>query len=219
MPAPRSLLVTDFDGTLTRDDFYQLAIKDLLPRDLPDYWGEYRAGRLTHFQALRNYFAHIRKSEAEVLQVVRRMGLEPDLAAEVRALDEAGWDVVVTSAGCAWYIDLLLQEAGVELTVHSNPGRFVEGRGLLMEPPPPGPFFSLELGVDKAGVVRHALDEGRRVAFAGDGFPDREAALLVPEDLRFARGDLATALSQTDRGFIAYDRWAEVARALRARPA
>lgn len=214
MPPARSLLVTDFDGTLTRDDFYQLAIKELLPDDLPDYWGEYRAGRLTHFEGLRNYFSHIRKSEAEVLDVVHRMGLEPDLAACLRDLDSAGWDVVVTSAGCAWYIDLLLAEAGVEIPVYSNPGRFVEGRGLVMEPPPPGPFFSHQLGVDKAGVVRHALEEGRRVAFAGDGFPDQEAALLVSEDLRFARGDLAAVLAESGQGFVPYARWSDVARDL-----
>lgn len=213
MPA-RSLLVTDFDGTLTRHDFYQLAIQELLPRDLPDYWGEYRAGRLTHFEGLRNYFSHIRKSEAEVREVVGRMALEPDLAECLRELDAAGWDVVVTSAGCSWYIDILLREAGVDLKVYANPGRFVEGRGLVMELPPPGPFASRQLGVDKAGVVRHALGQGRRVAFAGDGFPDQEAALLVPADLRFARSDLAAALAEAGQGFIPFDRWSEVARDL-----
>jgi 2,3-diketo-5-methylthio-1-phosphopentane phosphatase len=218
MPPARSLLVTDFDGTLTRHDFYQLAIKELLPRDLPDYWGEYRAGRLTHFEALRDYFSHIDKSEAEVLDVVRRTGLEPELASCLRELDAAGWDVVVTSAGCSWYIEILLREAGVSLPVHSNPGRFIEGRGLVMEPPPPGPFSSHQLGVDKAGIVRHALEEGRRVAFAGDGFPDREAALLVPADLRFARGDLAAVLAEEGRAFIPFSRWAEIARNLGGRP-
>ena len=41
--------------------------------------------------------------------------------------------MVVTSAGCDWYIRILLDEAGVTLPVWSNPGRFEEGRGLLME--------------------------------------------------------------------------------------
>ncbi|MDG3003353.1 HAD-IB family phosphatase [Paludisphaera mucosa] len=219
-PAPpdRSLLVSDFDGTLTREDFYQLAIKELLPAGLPDYWGDYRAGRLTHFEALRAYFAHIREDEETVLDVVHRMGLEPRLAECLGELDRAGWDVVVTSAGCAWYIQILLGEAGVDIPVYSNPGRFVAGRGLLMELPPPGPFFSRELGVDKAGVVRQGLSEGRRVAFAGDGFPDQEAARLVPEDLRFARGDLARVLKEEGLGFVRYERWSDVARAL-CRPA
>lgn len=37
----RSLLVTDFDGTLTRREFFELAVQRLVPADLPDqYPGE-----------------------------------------------------------------------------------------------------------------------------------------------------------------------------------
>ncbi len=62
----RSLLVTDFDGTMTRVDFYMLAARSLLPPDMPDYWAQYRAGQLTHFEALRAIFASIRANLATV---------------------------------------------------------------------------------------------------------------------------------------------------------
>jgi 2-hydroxy-3-keto-5-methylthiopentenyl-1-phosphate phosphatase len=58
--APGGVLVSDFDGTMTRHDFYKLAIESLLSPDTPDYWAEYRAGTITHFEALRQYFAAIR---------------------------------------------------------------------------------------------------------------------------------------------------------------
>src|SRR4029077_7957696 len=131
-----------------------------------DYWAEYRAGRMTHFQALRAIFASIRADLATVGAVVDRMELDPGLSRSLGRLRAAGWDVVVTSAGCAWYIKILLDRAGVGLPVWSNPGRFVEGRGLLMELPPEGPYFSRNLGVDKAAVVRQGLAAGKRVAFA-----------------------------------------------------
>jgi 2-hydroxy-3-keto-5-methylthiopentenyl-1-phosphate phosphatase len=53
-------LITDFDGTLTRHDFFRLAVERLLPAGVPDYWQEYLAGRLTHFQAMQAYYAAIR---------------------------------------------------------------------------------------------------------------------------------------------------------------
>ena len=177
-----SVLVSDFDGTMTRNDFFKLVIGELLPPGTPDYWAMYRAGTITHFEALRRYFASIRASEAEVLAVVERMELDPNLPAAVDILAKAGWRVVVTSAGCDWYIRRLLAEAGVDVEVHSNPGRFVAGQGLLMEMPTNSPYLSPTLGVDKAAVVRRELTEGRRVAFAGDGFPDAEAARLVADD-------------------------------------
>ena len=206
-----SLLVTDFDGTMTRHDFYMLAARSLLPPDMPDYWAQYRAGQLTHFEALRAIFASIRADLATVRAVVDRMKLDPDLPRALYQLRRSGWDVVVTSAGCDWYIRILLAEAGVTLPVWSNPGRFEEGRGLLMELPRGSPYFSPSLGVDKAAVVREGISSGRRVAFAGDGFPDADAARLVSSDLRFARGDLAHVLTKEGLAFHRFEHWSEIA--------
>ena len=211
---PSKVLVSDFDGTMTRRDFFKLAIQQLLPSDGPNFWSEYRAGRITHFEALRLYFAEIRASEADVLAVVDQMELDPALPHAVADLRQAGWKVVVTSAGCEWYIHRLLAQASVELEVHSNPGRFVPGRGLQMELPIGSRFFSPTLGVDKARVVRHHLEQGRTVAFAGDGFPDEEAALFVPGNLRFARGDLADVLKQKGEEFQPFAAWSQIARYL-----
>lgn len=210
----RGILVSDFDGTMTRNDFYQLAIESLLPADVPDYWKQYRAGTITHFEALRLYFAAITASEDDVLAVVNRMELDPKLATAVKTLRDAGWSVVVTSAGCGWYIDRLLKSAGVELEVHSNPGHFDAKQGLVMSMPVQSPFWSANLGVDKTAVVRHYLNEGFTVAFAGDGFPDVEPARLVRDELRFARGDLARVLSDERLPFTPFEYWSEIAVAL-----
>jgi 2,3-diketo-5-methylthio-1-phosphopentane phosphatase len=215
--ATPGVLVTDFDGTMTRHDSYKLAIETLLPPDVPDYWVDYRAGRITHFEALRRYFAAIRRSEAEVLAVVDGMELDPDLPQAIGELRRAGWQVIVASAGCAWYIQRLLAAAGVEVEVHANPGRFEQGRGLLMEMAASSPYLSATLGIDKAGIVRRKLDEGRTVAFAGDGFPDAESARLVSGDLRFARADLAEVLSREGLAYKPFDTWSDIARALTTR--
>ncbi len=211
---PKKVLVSDFDGTMTRRDFFKLAIEQLLPPDSPNFWSEYRAGRITHFEALRRYFAEIRASETDVLRVIDQMELDPGLPQAVAQLRQAGWNVIVTSAGCDWYIRRLLAQSGVELEVHSNPGRFVPGLGLQMEMPVGSPFLSPTLGVDKAQIVRHHLAQGSSVAFAGDGFPDEEAAMFVPGDLRFARGDLADVLRQKGECFQPFDAWSEIAQCL-----
>ncbi len=210
----RGTLVSDFDGTLTRHDFFRLALERLTPPEVPDYWLDYRAGRLTHFEAMRSYYASIRATEAETLGVVEALELQPELAAWVERLGEAGWRVVVASAGCEWYIRRLMERNGVELEVHANPGRFVEGRGLLMELPVNSPYFSPSHGIDKAAVVRSAQRSGRRVAFAGDGYPDLAAARLASPELRFASASLAVALEKEGLAFRRFERWAEVAQAL-----
>ncbi len=207
----QSVLVTDFDGTMTRIDFYQLAITHLIPHDCPNYWLEYRQCRMTHFEALQAYFRLITASEQEVLALVDQTELDPQLPQALADLRAAGWRVVVTSAGCDWYIKYLLARAEVSLEVYANPGVFVPGHGLQMTLPTNAQFRSPTVGVDKAGVVRYWLEQGFRVAFAGDGFPDAEAARLVAPEIRFARADLAEQLQQEQLSFHPFSVWSDIA--------
>jgi 2,3-diketo-5-methylthio-1-phosphopentane phosphatase len=209
----RKVLVSDFDGTMTRRDFYQLVAERLLPPGTPDHWREYRSGRLSHFEALNAYFAAAVPGEDALHAIARDMGLDPDLRDDVQRLRSSGWAVVVASAGCAWYIRRLLHEAGVVLPLHANPGEVVKGR-LVMELPRTSPVFSSSTGIDKPGVVRIALATHDVVAFAGDGPPDLEPALLVRPELRFATGHLATELERLGEGFHRFQEWSEIARTL-----
>jgi 2-hydroxy-3-keto-5-methylthiopentenyl-1-phosphate phosphatase len=207
----RALLITDFDGTLTERDFYRLVAERLVPPDLPDHWADYRAGRATHFDALAAIFASIQATdERPLLEVARDMRLQADLAGHVGRLRAAGWDVAVVSAGCGWYIERLLADAGVVLEVHANPGEFVPGGGLRMRRPDDPRFRSHDLGVDKAAVVRDALRRVPTVAFAGDGYPDLEAARLVPPARRYARADLAAAADEEGLPYQPFERWSDI---------
>uniref|UniRef100_I2PWS5 Haloacid dehalogenase superfamily protein, subfamily IB, phosphoserine phosphatase n=1 Tax=Desulfovibrio sp. U5L TaxID=596152 RepID=I2PWS5_9BACT len=213
---PDAILVSDFDGTMTTHDFFRLAAERLMGPGALDPWDAYKAGRLSHFAALREIFDNIRAPEEAVVAVVRSMELDPGLAGSLARLRRAGWEVVVASAGCGWYIRRLLAEAGVTLTFHANPGQYRPGGPLVMEAPLDSPFYCEDTGVDKAAVVRDALSRAKVVAFAGDGGADLPASLLVPADLRFARHELAEALAARGEKFRPYAVWSEVAEALLA---
>ncbi|HEY8506248.1 MAG TPA: haloacid dehalogenase-like hydrolase, partial [Gemmataceae bacterium] len=153
----RPLLVSDFDGTITRHDFYQL-ILDRLPPGSPDYWGEYRAGRMTSFEVLRAIFGAARWGEAELLGLIDAAEPDSNLAESVRKLRAAGWDLVIVSNGCDWYIRRLLAREGLSVEVLANPGRFEPGNGLVMTAPEGSRFFAPAVGIRKGLVVREALD-------------------------------------------------------------
>jgi len=213
-----SVLISDFDGTMTGNDFYRLAAQRLLPPGGLAPWEDYRAGRITHFEALRRIFGQLRAAPEELDAVVRDMRPDPDLARAVARLRGAGWEVVVVSAGCEWYIRRVLEAAGVDIPVYSNPGEHVLPEGSLrLDAPLDSPFYSPETGVDKAAVVRFHRDQGARTAFAGDGFADLAAALETPPALRFARADLAAALGERGEPFRPFDVWSDVAGSLLAR--
>ena len=208
------IFVTDFDGTMTQCDFYRIVQARLVPPGTHDYWEDYRAGRLTHFEALQAIFRHIRGSEDELLAAAYEMELDPRAGKAIVRLREAGWEVRVASAGCLWYIDRLLVEQDIRVTVYANPGTYDPQQGLLMTPPVDSPYFSPQTGIDKLAIVRAALDATPEVAFAGDGPPDLEPVLLVPPRRRFARGYLAEALQARGESYRSYGCWSDIAEML-----
>lgn len=214
----RRILITDFDGTLCRQDFYQLVITQLLPATVPNYWQQYLDNKITHFEVLQKYFAEIRCSEEDLEALLTKMELEPELPHWVKELRTAGWQIAVASAGCGWYIEKLLKHIEPPLVIHTNPGKFVEGQGLLMSRPYGLQFFSPITGIDKTAIVKAALalEEPKLVAYAGDGTTDIIPSLLVPEQLRFARSELARHLDSKGQRYQAFDRWGEVAERLLA---
>jgi 2-hydroxy-3-keto-5-methylthiopentenyl-1-phosphate phosphatase len=205
------ILISDFDGTVTRYDFFDLVRKrwPFPPQDDP--WEKFVAGEISHFQALAEIFGSIRTTEADLLRLTDSMELDASFAKSARALQDSGWEIVIASAGCRWYIDYLLKKAGVSVSVHANPGVFDPERGLLMSLPERTPFFSHTKGVNKAAIVQDALKRSNRVAFAGDGRPDLRPAILVRPELRFACGWLAEALSERGEKFHPFECWSEIA--------
>jgi len=208
------ILISDFDSTMTRYDFYDLVRKRWpVPPD-DDPWQHYRAGKISHFDALAEIFRRIRGTEPELLELADAMEIDTDLAISLVQVREHGWEVAVASAGCNWYINHLLAKAGAEVMVYANPGTFDPVKGLCMTLPENSPFLSPTTGVDKLGIVHDALQRADQVAFAGDGPPDLDPAMAVPPEFRFARGWLAQNLAQRGERFHAFDRWTDIARKL-----
>lgn len=207
----RKLLVTDFDGTMARHDFYTCVVEQLLTPDDLSPWDDYAAGRISHFESLRRIFAQLRAPESRVERVMDDMEFDVAAADSIAKLRRADWETVVVSNGCGWYIERLFARHGVEVPLHTNPGEYSESAGLQMRLPISSPYFSAEVGVSKTRVVEEALQAGALVAFAGDGRPDLEPALMVPAHRRFARGWLAETLTQRDESYVAFDVWSEIA--------
>jgi 2,3-diketo-5-methylthio-1-phosphopentane phosphatase len=211
----RKIFVSDYDGTITDKDFYRLLAERYAPGGTPDYFSHYREGRITHFEAMAAYFAFAPTEEQQLEELLTASQADPELGASGALLRRAGWELWVASAGSSWYVERVLSRAGVAATVFSNPGRLEHGRGLVLEKlDPASPYHSPSVGVDKSSVVRHALDRAETVAYAGDGSTDVQPALLVPPDLRFARGYLAEALRERGESFRPFSRWSEIARTL-----
>src|SRR5215813_4474219 len=209
------IFVSDYDGTITDKDFYSLLAERYAPADTPDYFAQYREGRISHFEAMAAYFAFAPTEEQQLEELLAATQADPNLGVSAVLLRRAGWELWIVSAGSSLYVERVLRRAGVAATVYANPGRLENGRGLVLEKlDPSSPYHSASVGVDKSAVVRHALHVAETVAFAGDGPPDLPPALLVRPNFRFARGFLADALRERGETFQPFSCWSEIARKL-----
>jgi 2,3-diketo-5-methylthio-1-phosphopentane phosphatase len=208
---PSALLITDFDGTMTETDFYKIALDRFTPSETRYVWERFKRKELTQFETLQGIFSAIDAPQKDIVAALADMQLDPGAKAAIDRLRAADWDVVITSGGCEWYIERVLQGAGIEVTVHANPGGFAESGGLEMRLPSESRFLSDQHGIDKEKVVREALDNYPRVAFAGNSEPDLAAARLVSGDFRFARSELAKLLDQERLPYHRYEHWSDIA--------
>lgn len=221
------ILVTDFDGTFTRRDFFDLILERHGSPQARAAWQGYLDGKLTHVEGIGGVFSALRTDEAGAEALVGALDPAPGTAAGVRRLQAAGWEVVIASAGCRWYIDRLLARLGLQVTVHAAGGTFTPATGLVMTPDRGSPFFHPELSIDKPAVVRDALNRDTLnrgalnargalpcdpvVACAGDSGTDREGCLLVPPERRFATGRLARRFAAEGVPHVAVDAWPQIA--------
>ena len=208
------ILVSDFDGTMTKYDFFDLARHDLPSAADHDFWQDFVDGKITHLEALAGIFASIRADLATIEDLVDRMELDPSLQDSIHRLRDAGWEIIVASAGCDWYIRRLLAKAGVQLEVHANPGIFTPETGLVLSLPVHSPYFKRETGIDKSAIVQNALASDPGAVFAGDGRPDLAPSSLVAPANRFATGWLAHHLMKNGEEFRPFETWSQIADAL-----
>jgi Iron-containing alcohol dehydrogenase len=91
------ILISDFDDTITRYDFFDLVRKRWPFPAQDDPWEKFVAGEITHFEALAEIFASIRTTEADLLELADSTELAPSFAKSVRVLQDHGWEVVIAS--------------------------------------------------------------------------------------------------------------------------
>lgn len=184
-------LVTDFDGTITKIDFFHLVIDRLLEERDIEPWEDFEAGKITHFEALKRIFEKIRLTTEELHEFIREIPVEECFLDTVEFCRKNNIDIYIVSAGADYYIKYILEKLGVKnnINIVANKSLYKPGAGLEMfRLDEDSPFYSYEYGVAKANAVKHLKNQNKKVVFAGDGTPDFVAAKEA--DKVFARGAL-----------------------------
>lgn len=202
------IFFSDFDGTMSKKDFYLRYAEGHLSTLDAKLVAEYRAGTLTSYDYLNEMLRNIGASEEEIRSHIDDLEMEEYIAETVSLVKERGGDFTVISAGSTLYIRPVLDRVGLkEVPLFANEGEFIEG-GMQMQFPKDDRFFCSFYGIKKAAVVESLKANYHKTIYAGDGSSDLEAAKLC--DIRFAKRSLAKRLDKENVSYHPFESYHDI---------
>lgn len=181
------LVVLDFDGTVTMEDAAEAMLAEYADPSWLEIDASYARGEIGVEEMMNRQFELVHASRIELVDfVLRRAVIRPCFREFAEWAADRRIEVVLLSAGLDFYIEAVFEREGI--------GRYF-GRSFYLRTEfgqagircrMPSLKHRLEPLADyKRAVVEELREEGRSIAYAGDGHTDRLAAESA--DLVFAR--------------------------------
>jgi 2-hydroxy-3-keto-5-methylthiopentenyl-1-phosphate phosphatase len=182
--------ISDFDGTISKIDFFYFVVDRLLTDTDMQPWIDYQQGKLRHVEAISQIFSKIRMDRGKFHKFILELPIEECFVETVHYCKDNNIDFYIISAGADYYIKVILDHLKISNMVKliSNKSRFSEDGLQIIEWDKNYPFYSLEYGISKKLAVEWIKNHHDCCIFAGDGKPDLDAAKIA--DVVFARGML-----------------------------
>lgn len=188
MTQKRIAFVSDFDGTITDDDFFTYVANAYFNEHALAPWRAYLLGHKTHFDALSEMFSNIHVDVDTLKKLIHTMKIDPKIHDVFALCKEKNIPIYICSAGNDYYIRELLGNEILDFNIQlaTNPATYSEENGLIMQKlPSDSPYFDSDVGISKYKLVKKLKDDGYFVIFAGDGPPDFDPARIA--DVVFAK--------------------------------
>ena len=203
------VFVSDFDGTLTEKDFYQMMIDDYLGDVGQTLYKEWRQGLHLDKDFLGKIYSTINREEDEILKDILRIEWDESAHEFIQKVRQCGGEFIILSAGTSYYIERLLKEKGLsDIKVYSNPGIYKD-KGIHLQIDENSLYYSERYGIDKAKVVEDLKKQYTHVFYAGDSAPDILPCKIA--DMAFAKGSLQEMLRAENIDFIPIKSFKDVA--------
>jgi len=207
----KTAFISDFDGTISKEDFFNMVVGKLLkPQDLSP-WRDYLDKKITHFEALARIFAKVRISQKEMDAFTQSIEIDPFFEETLKLCKKLQIPVYICSAGMDYYIVKRIPRylKDYKITLIANRGVYGEKTGFRLSPPCPDyQFYKANTGISKEALVSYLKSLGFFTIFAGDGRPDAKAAKEA--DAVFAKGVLYEICSAENIKTLKFDDFKDI---------
>ncbi len=200
--------ISDFDGTLTKKDFYKIMSEAYLKEEYLPLFKSWKNGEMKDREYLSYVFNNVKRSEVEIDEDILSIPFDPSAKDFIKQIKDAGGDFIVVSAGTSYYINKIFEKNNIKgVDVYSNKGVFKDS-GIYFDLDENSEFYSDRYGIDKLIVVEKLKNNYKKIFYAGDSEPDLKPALAA--DMIFATGELVELLKKEKKEFIEFKNFSEI---------
>lgn len=204
--------VSDFDGTISKKDFYHLVIENYFPEG-KELFKEWKSGKLLDIEFLSQVFASIHQEEDTLIEAIKLLPIDEHTGDFIKLVERNGGDFYVLSAGTNYYIRHIMKEAGAEnVEIFSNKGYF-HSRNVHLKIDKEDWKYSERYGIDKSKVILKLKEEYETIYFFGDSEPDSHPAAYA--DVTFAKDALCGLLEEKGINYVGVNNFKDVEAYLR----
>ncbi|WP_096435037.1 MtnX-like HAD-IB family phosphatase [Alteribacter populi] len=201
--------VSDFDGTISKQDFYWMIIEKYYPEGRK-HFDEWKTEKMKDIDFLAHIFTSIGQEEEQIIEDIYDMAIDDYVPAFIEWVQENGGDFFILSAGTDYYIKHTLEKYGIDnVTVFSNEG-YYKDKNVHMKVKETNWHYHERYGIDKSKVIQKLQEDYEKVYFIGDSEPDSHPAVYA--DVTFAKDGLKDILRSRNVPFVPVDTFKEVER-------
>jgi 2,3-diketo-5-methylthio-1-phosphopentane phosphatase len=184
------VLISDFDGTISKKDFFYMVIDNLLKdkKDALTPWQDYLSGKIKHIDALTGIFSQIHLTQQQLDNFISDIEIDSYFYDTAKYCMEKGIPFYICSAGTNYYIKKRISDtlSKYNITLISNDATYSQQDGMkLVAPEKDYPYYNSNTGISKQAIVQKLKDDGFFTVYAGDGKPDFKSAQIA--DVVFAK--------------------------------
>jgi len=217
---PGDLVMTDFDGTVTRRDTGWVVFDTL---GIPEAWDweyRWRDREISSIECLAGQWGLVDVPPEELLALIDSIELDERFPEFVERARDAGAEVVIASDGLSFYLDRMLEGLGLEICEDDpEPGvrrncvtRYVNraeltDEGVVIDFPHSNPAC-MQCGNCKTRHLARLQERYRRTVYIGDGYSDRCPALEA--DLVFAKDHLAELMDSYGMRYVPFEDFRDI---------
>ena len=196
------LFISDFDGTVTAQDFFKQILLRYNPEKIFNPSGK------RGFELLKETLEGANLKQEEFEKEIAYIPMDPSFVNFCEFVKKTGGDVLILSTGSRYYIEKKLELEGFKnIKIIANEG-FFEDEKFKFERNGNKNFKENIFGLNKEKVVLYYKNKYEKIVYAGDSYVDFKASCEA--DLIFAKGNLAKILKMLKINFYEFNVFSDV---------